>query len=403
MIIVLFASSCHFIPRLYHGRASWLALPMIFFIYSTHLIYGSINFLLGLSAFLLVFASWRSLVGKFPVRAAILLLVASPILFLIHMAAYVFEWPAIGIALLFALREPPVREHPLRDRPPGGRRITFSQAALQFAPLIVTLALFQLFFAHGGAIGSIAFNSPFTKVTETLTLISTYRRTFNVFFAIALLAILIYAYVSSRLRFVPEAAAIGAAFYLLLLLCPGTIFAASGADVRFLIPAFVFAVASVDFTMPVGSFRIAFAAILLLFTVRLASIAMDWQRMSDWLAPQLALFARVPEGSRVYPMYYEDSVSNQLERRLFPTFGVYEAVKHHADPAGLLTIRSGSQVGGHYLGALENPPNPDSVRAILNSFDYLWCYRLRPELKEQLDGAATLVASAGDGELLHVK
>ncbi|MFI5200932.1 MAG: hypothetical protein ACHQNE_00915 [Candidatus Kapaibacterium sp.] len=388
-VILLFAIGCYAIPRLFHGRPMWRTMPMMFFIYSTHLVYGSINFLLGLALFFLVFAAWRSLVVRSPVRAAILLLLASPVLFLIHMAAYAFEWPAIGIALLFALQK---------------KRISLWQAAGQLAPLLITLTLFQLFLAHGGTVSTIAFNTPYTKVMETLTLISTYRHSFDAIFALALAIILIYAFVrGTRWHLVPEAAVIGAAFYGLLLLFPGTFLAASGADVRFLIPSFVFVVASIDGTMSVRSFRIAFASILLLFVVRLASIALDWHRMSDWLAPQIALFQRVPEGGSIYPMYYDDSVSTMLERRLFPAFGVYAALEHHADYPGLLTIRKQeSRDGGHYFRALSNPPAPDSLRAILDSFDYLWCYRLRPDLRVRLSRVTTVAASAGGAELLRV-
>ncbi len=390
-IIFLFALGCHSVARLFAGGNSWTALPMIFFIYSTHLKYGNINFLFALAVFLLLYALWRRSVVAHPWSAALLLTLILPVTFLSHLATYAFEWVAVGLSLVFLAKQ---------------RQLTLPHIIGQLVALLLPLVLFQLFLSHGGTVGRLSFNSPLMKLVETLTLISTYRRWFDVIFLASLLVITIYSLRKiERFHISKEAATIGLTFYALLLATPSTFFTSNGADVRFLIPSFVFSIASIRFSISSRDLRTTLALLLIVSLVRIGVIVFDWNAMNQWLEPQMALLEKVPSESRFYPLSLPDS-SRSLEGKLFPAFGIYPIVANGSYHPALLTIRSQHPVvgrdGGHYLPPeFQDKPelSNERLRQILDSNDYLWCYRLSPQILHSLE-PFTEVASTGRNALL---
>ena len=394
VFIFLFALGCHAVFKAFSEKPSWLALPAIFFIYSTHLVYGNVNFLLGLSLFLLLFAAWYRWFPTCPGRASLLLLIGAPVLCLVHLSTLAFEWAAIGLVLWMAW---------------WAGQISLSRALGLFSPLLLPLVLLATFLTHGGTTGTIAFNTVREKLLETATLISTYRHGFDLVYLLLLLGVALFVCLrSSSIAVERHALVIGVAFYFLLWVTPGTIFTSSGADVRYLIPSFIFLLASVRLTLSRREFALALGSILVLAMVRIAFITSDWQTMSGWMAPQIALWNSVPEGSRVYPIYYADSIRNDLERKLIPNVGIYAILTRHIYDPAFQALREQDAVtardGGHIMADIPraNDLTPQVERNILHQSDYLWCYKITSSTLREFAPDTRWVGAAGHAIILQV-
>ena len=390
LTIGLFALGCHLISVTFFGKPLWTSLLAIFFIYSTHLFYGNINFLLGLALFLILFAVWRRLFVDRPWLSAILLLLGTPINFLIHLGTYAFEATAIGISLLFALRS---------------NKISYLRAVGQVAPVAATLLLFKLFLTHGGTVGQIAFNGPIEKLLETASLISTYRHSWDAVYVILLLVTVIFVVrKKSSLYFQPEALTIGCAFYLFLWLCPGTLFTSSGADVRFLVPAFVFGLLSVRFVMEKRTLQYCIGFLILLGSVRIVLIDVDWHSLSDRIAPQIALWQELPAGASAYPLYYRDSLAVRPDGKLLPVIGLYGILNRQIYNPIFYAFREQHPIVFRTLPDFK-PLNTahDLTQSFaatqLLHYDYIWCYRISQEGLTNLKKSGHAIDSA-DGAIL---
>ncbi|BAV65294.1 hypothetical protein [Sphingobium cloacae] len=268
-----------------HGRVSASAMLALPFAFHQAYLYGFVNYCLGVALAMLVLAAFL----RRPPRtgmACLLFAAASILVWTAHLGGWFILVVAAGCAELTAIR--------------SWRGVAASvPKLLPLAAPVIPLLLWR------GA----SFGPPFAyvedgllwaKVMNFVTVLKGWSRYPDLIMtgSIGLLALLAICWAGGR-RFDPRLLAAGVALCLGTVIMPTTVLGSWGADFRLAPVAGMFLLLSIGPAADPKRERMLFIAGALIFAVRVAGIALSWNRASAILEQRLIFLDDVPRGSRM--------------------------------------------------------------------------------------------------------
>ncbi len=380
-LVLTFCAGCYALSASIQRRFTWTAPIACFFVYNSTMLWGFVNYMFGLSVFMLVFAAWLRWRERWTPLKVVAFALLAIFCYLCHLVGYMLLGIGIGFVSLWDLWR---------------RRTTIASIALSIVPAMLPIGLFLLYVNRTGdgiAHNPDMWNTVRGKIAEAITLLRGYNITQDACIAAAWAALLLFVIVKRRRMWIYGAgAALGVLMLALFLAFPRTIAASGdggGFDGRFVLPGILLLLFSVRL-IPENRFRrIAIVAALVISIVRLGQLTYDWRILSNRIESATALFASLPEGARVYPAFYKrngadaektDSALSQIlcygivERQIVnpSLFEVGQLIKWRERPRYELW-RHGQDL------------------TPLDSYQYVWSYSEPAELRTLLVRSATLV------------
>lgn len=379
--VVLFVVGCRMLGRSFHGRPTAGVLLSAFFVYSSALLYGFLNYLFGLALYMVVFAFWLRWRHQWtPGRYVIAVLLVSGT-YEAHLSGYVSFAVSAGVVTIVDM---------LRSGESSRRSI------LALSPTIPG-ALAFLLFRPGREHLSLAWGGVRAKLIGVLGLVRTYDVSFDIAVMLAWAAFALWMLSKGReLRVDPGV--VVAALVLLVgwLVSPSEVGDWSPVDARFILPAIVLLVLSVDVLAWSRLGRILFVCVLLASLVRVAYIGEMWWTLNQRIQDAVEMLAVLPEDARVYPAFFPSGdLDREKRERGLQHIGHYATISRHAELPTLLAVR-----GSFVLVFRRKPSYRDPAQGLrsedLEGYDYVWTYQAPPAAETLLEGSGVRVA-ARDG------
>ena len=394
---VLFAVGCCLLGHALHGRATWSSIVAAFVFLNPGLLYGFLNYVLGLGLFFCAAAfflrvsetphrSWRTGLG---------LTLLSLACYFCHLAAFVLLCVVVGTILAWRL----------------SRRESLVGAWVLLLPLLPPLAYHAILMAGlhksqrmpfwGGAVSKL-------KGLEWLGASVVPELDFLV--ACVLVLIVIISAREGGLRTSRLGLATSALFAAIYLVFPEWLHG-WGMDRRFLVPASVFLIVSLEVS-PRHSWRWLALGALTALLARPLCLAATSARLSATIAEQVELLRSLPAASRVFPIVS----ARDREVRHFDMLAVRHVV-HYATIereviAPTLFAGGGSRFQGWVfplrwrIAPAVDELAPDQMLVqdvpwarIFQHYDFVYAYDLRPAYEGVLRRNCRLVEGRGKGLL----
>jgi hypothetical protein len=298
--LCLMSGGAAVLHRVLFGRWSAWALLAFLLLYDHTLLWGLLNYLLGVGLSLFALALWIALRSRPWLRFA-LGAVSALVLFFSHLLAFgLYGVMAMGYEAGVIWRE---RPRPVR---------AMGALILAGAPFLPPAAIYLLLTPKAGG-GYIAYRHIIYKITLFFSIFDNYSLPFDVAcFAIDALATG-FAFSRRWVRLHPAMVMPLGVLFLTYLIMPDELATASGADRRIPLPLALLLVAGSRWTAPMaGAARTFAGAALLLFLVRLGVVGAVWLESDRLYAQLLPAFDKIPAGSRV-------AVANPFDTVKFPT------------------------------------------------------------------------------------
>ncbi len=285
--------------RVVAGRWSAWPLLVFFLLYSRVLLWGLLNYLLGVGLIFVALAVWIALRERHPLIRLAAGSVAALALFFTHLMAFgLYGVMVAGYELGRLLHR---RSSPLQAA------LTLLLAGLPFIP-----ALAILVFATPGAAGVVAFGQPLRKLDLLFSVFDNYSRPFDIICFVGAVAGLALAYLKGWIRLNPAMAGPVTLLGLVYLVTPSQLFTAASVDHRIPLVLAVAIIAGSDWAAPrLNPRRLFTAAASVLFLLRLGMVAVNWQASERSYAELQPAFDRIPVGSRVAVAYSSASIHSE--------------------------------------------------------------------------------------------
>jgi hypothetical protein len=395
LMFLLFAWGCHRLGVAVHGRPTWLALSFVFLVFNQTVFWGFVNYFAGVGMFLVSISCWlrfRRQWNWWRLGLVTLLFLAS---YLTHLSAYAF----LGVAVVTCSGFDWLKQKRLNGALLAG-----------FVPLIPPLLTFIAFMRGPGERGELAWAGVKDKFLNLSSWPIGYHYGID---GVALGVLLgLGAWLWWRAESVRLAGPIfvtGALFWLFYLLCPLAIFTSYSADIRFVAPAILFTLLAVRFTVPRQLGHLALALFLVVSVVRLGGIWEAWRRLDQKTAEQIALFQRLEEGARVYPITFFplDKEGGKNERPIHHVIHYSTIYRHTVAPT--FFANKGQQPllfqqRPRYVKITQRkPPEALDWSFIFQQNDYIWGYQLDAAYRQYLTGRCDVVAEENGGILLRIR
>ena len=404
LTLLVWCAGCLLLGKALLGRFSWRSLVACFFALNESFLLGYCNFTFGVALALIAIA----LVARAGDRPrAIRLVLASAVALLAavsHAAAVVTMAMALAGVLLGATLERRRRGEALDVRGSAMRAAAFAPAGLYFLCWLV-------FFADRSADRAFSGVGPSTKLL-VFSMLPTFDRKLDLAVLAALGALAVVALVMHRplrLRWPAAGAAVLLAFAVYI--APADFAGSYEANGRYALGAWVFGLFAIDGAAPriwlrrVGP---ALAAVAVLLG-RQAVLARALTAIGHDLDQQIALFERLPEGSRLGNLTFLDakaSRAEQLTQRAILHATSFAVVTRNADVPTLYAIR-GVQPLRHRQPRYDvhrfrvGHEGPFETERIRRELDAVWLCRAPPALRAELANGAEPLGAAGPCELLR--
>jgi hypothetical protein len=389
--VFLFSFGIYLISATSTKSGSWLASLLPFTFFCSQLFWGLINYMFGVSLFLVGFGLWLRWRHSWNAWKLCCMILLATALYLSHLSAFVL----MGVAAVTVLAVDALdsKRLPLR-------------VWLSLLPMLPGLVLFVYYLSASRSSGSwidpywpsigekaVSALSPFIAYDYWLDGIG--------------IGILALAGCFFLIRYKEQTATrpllvTSIVLFVLFLACPPGLFGGWGADVRFVTPAVILFVLSLHVRGPKRVARLLFLIELSVLIVRVSFIEARWLQSSNEIAADVNLMMRIPNQSSLTPIYDKDYVLAGKQSRLFCTITSYAVVlrdvydlKTYESP-GRLVLRKPQTGPGVGLYATASQPTWDSL---FNSIEYFWAYKPNPKLRSELVSHCTLIGTAPNSEL----
>ncbi len=392
LAITFFVYGCHRLGIAVRGKNVWNSLLASFFIYSASLIYGSINTLLGLSLFLVAFAFWYGFHRAHPTVVTIFSVPILIILMLIHLSTFAFAILSMPCVLGLEI---------------WSRKLSWGNATALISPLAAP-GLFLIFIMrHGASVGTIEYAGFYAKALENFSLFTTYRHGLDALFMASLfiLASVMLRW-SQKTKFDPVLLALFVIFYSVVWMCPTRLFTSSGADIRFLLPAFIFLIISVDIELSQKTRKIVLSIFILLFATRIFLITLDWQAMSGGLSEQMVLMKHLPQYARVFPILVRADKNYPKTDLGIKNGHCYSVLLRQANDRALDAYPSQHAIAfrepsSYHTFDDDKEIDHQTLQTICSETDYLWCFKPHADLTQKIKSSMLCdFIDSADGVLL---
>ena len=417
LIICLYALGCHLLAAELQGRPSWVAIPCAFTVYSSPLMWGLVNYVLGLALFMICLAIWMRWRASWSAVRYLLVTALVFSAFLTHLTAYGF----LGITFVIMTGYDLVTH-----------RRTLTQSAGDLGVLVLPLIAFAVFMTKSGSVGSIQWSTVTGKIGELFPFFRTYSLAFDPFFlGTVALCILVLWWCSSRVQPVWPATTTAGVFTALFLACPRVLFTSSGADARFVPPAILLFVLSLRVEVPKRVGAAILFIVLMASILRVNVVRREWMQFDNTIAQAVGLTDTIPTAAKIYPALFPMECRPDQGAWLNKAFSrlhggrvlaalqddecrkqdvVFEHVLEYA------TIRTSAFVPSLHAHRGQQPlvfriiPRYRAATTSLEpdwmndarEYDLIWSYSMPEESSRELCGIATRIAEVGEFALWKV-
>ncbi len=398
LTILLFITGCHQLGKAIHGHPTWLALPCLFFFYNSMLLYGFVNYMVGIALFCVTVSVRLALRGRWSGRGLFTLTLLSLFTFLAHLSAYGF----LGVTFVVVTAW---------DYFTGKEKLHL--AALSLTPLLVPLACFIVFMSGNGTIGHLELNTISGKLVGILALILSYNYTIDLLVVVGLLGTFVFLVTRTQGVQVDWAVFIsGAIFTMLYLLSPKVLFGSSAADVRFILPAALLLTFSLKVAILPQTKKVVLSLFLVLASVRLVFIWGTWVTLDERIAAHVEGLKKLPIGARVYPIFVlpGDKQEQKIGRSLNHVVH-YATIYRHAFVPTLFAYEGQQpllfRARPRYIETAQWQTEQwvqlsDKWIPLLTNYDYVWVHSVDGRLEELLRTRCTKTAESGTFSLWQV-
>ena len=280
LTILLFITGCHQLGKAIHGRPTWLVLPCLFFFYNSMLLYGFVNFMVGIGLFCVTVALRLRMRGRWTKSGLLKLTLLSLLACLAHLSAYAF------VALTFVVVT-------AWDYVNGKER--FYPAALSLTPLLPPIVSLLVFVTGPETSGCIELNTTSGKLLGMLALILSYNYTLDLLVAAGFLGISIVLVTRIQsLRVNGPVFISGTICVILYLLSPKAMLGGSGIDARYIMPAALLLTLSLKVSAVSRTIKFLLPLLLLLASVRVVFIWRTWVKLDKRIAVHVEHLKQLP-------------------------------------------------------------------------------------------------------------
>ena len=311
----LLAGGSALLHRAATGRWSVWPLFAFLFLYSRVLLWGFLNYLLGVGLALLALAAWIGLER----RSLTLRLVVSTGFAIALFFCHLMAWAIYGILVAGC------ELGGARGAAGGSARRVLTRLALAALPFLPGL-LILLAGGEGGGVSGIHYGRFVRKLDLTFSVFDNYHRGIDVACFVLLALLAIYAYARRHLVLVPALRLPLLLLALAFVLAPTQLMTASAVDHR--MPLAIAVLLASATTAPALRRRTVIAtgtAGIALFLFRMGLVTAQWQQAQPGYARELAILAQVPEGGRLAVAYPAGAIaSDPAPTTHLPTMAVIE-------------------------------------------------------------------------------
>ena len=381
VLVLSFCAGCYALSASIQQRFTWIAPVSCFLVYSSAMQWGFVNYMFGVSVFMLEFAVWLRWRKRWtPLKVTAFALLAA-FCYLCHLIGYILLGASIGFVSLWDLWQ---------------RRTTIAAAALSIVPAMLPIGLFLLYLNRTGAQiahDSAAWNTWRGKLAEALVMFRGYNTFQDACIVGAWAALLLVLAIKRRDLWVCRAgAALGALMLALFLALPRSIAAngdGDGFDGRFVLPGVLLLLFSLRLIPEERFRRTAIAAALVLSIFRLGLLTYEWSILSRRIESATALFASLPEGARVYPAFYKRTGADAMKiDSALSHILCYAVVERRIVNPSLYEV-------GQFIEWRDRPKfvlwRQGQDLTPLDSYQYAWSYGEPPELRALLIRSAMMI------------
>jgi hypothetical protein len=379
VLVLSFCAGCYALSASIQKGITWIAPIACFLVYDSSMLWGFLNYMFGVSVFMLVLAAWLRWRETWnPLKVATFVLL-SLFCYLCHLIGYMVLGISIGFVALWDLWH---------------RRTTLASAALSILPATLPLALFPLYLSVSGdriatPNSGLDWSTLRGKLAAGFVMFRGYHTIVDLSMAAAWAALLLFLVIKRRdLWFYKAGVGLGALLLALFLALPRGLTATGNGDKfdgRFVLPGGLLLLFSICLISEDRLRRIAIVAALTLSIFRLSLLTHDWRSLSNRIESASTLFASIPEGARVYPAVYRTagSAGSDAEKIDFAFMHVlcYAIIERRIVDPELFEA-------GQLLEMRDRPPyslwSPGQDLTPLYPYQYVWSYAEPAELRALL-------------------
>ena len=397
LTVLLFFLGCYLIGTYDSSSFPYSALFAAFLVYSGTFFYGYLNYVSSVSLFLVTFGVWLRWRGNLTLPRLLFLCILAFGVYLSHLSSIAFLGMAIFIVDIYDYFVP--------DNNEARSFIRLSKDAVIFiAPAIAFLTFMEG--SGSGSVGTLAWSSLGGKVIGILSAFRTYDLWIDVLVIATISAMYFLLGIKRMITIDRRLLVVSIIFFLVYIPAPASIFTATGADIRIIVPAFVILLLSLQ--IKVDS-KHAVAVILIPLTIlflRQAMIANTWIGMEDQFKEQSLALMNIRQNSTIYPILGKGLVENieKKDRPLLHLLNV-EVMRSGSISPILFTIK-----GQHPLVFRQAMPFTSFDAANKNEWkehafltNYIMTFEVSPEVEEFVSERAALVGSTDKIKIWEVK
>jgi hypothetical protein len=395
LLLTLFLAGCHFLGReAGQGSPVWTAPAAALLAYNSMFLYGFVNYNFGVALFFLALATWLWYRRRRSLARFLAVTLAATAAYLGHL---------MGIALLVTAMSYFTLVEAWRAK---GLRKEF---ALDLMPLLPSVLLYASLGSQRGDTKSIVWGSLGLKARHMMVGLTTYNARLTALYFVCCAAALGILLWRARRCEMPNLFGLGCALIALALVAPAQqVLSGSDVDGRILMPALAIWLIAIPGAAPHRWATAAFALTLAALAGRIVEIDRYWRAGDALTESQLELFRSVPNGARIFPIFWfpTDIEQNKRERHLLHAVE-YETVDRSMY-FPLLTNVTGQQpvlLRDASYKTVSPGAQPDSLDwgATSRNYDFVYAYGVDRELGTYLATHYDLVDSAGKGKIYRLR
>lgn len=299
-LFLLYSFGCYLLSFTIFGYDTRAAFIPLLFIYNSTLLMGFVNYAVGVALFLITFALWlrwkdRWTIARFAGFSAL------------ACACYLSHLSSIAILGLSTVA---VMSWELFTR-----RARWTQLLITGCAALPAVFAYLAFMRGSGHIGSIELNTLSGKLIGLLGIVRGYDLTFDLLLVFGLVACFAYLALSRMSVSVNPIALLPAlVLFLAFAACPLAMYTSSGADVRFVWPAFVLLALSFRIRTPKRKYAFCLGFIVAVYIIRFAAIWWNWHQEDVTARAIVQSFDKLPRQATLYPAFFDSGGVNAVKQ-----------------------------------------------------------------------------------------
>lgn len=391
-VLVFVIGTTTLIRSVSEHRNSVLILIAPFLFYSSMLLYGMLNYVLGLGLLLLMLGCWWKYRTEWTLARVIALSVLAVFSYLTHLSSIAFFGMVVLTVLVYEWWK---------------TRQVSRDVLYDLVPFVIPALLF-LFYLTSVASNAGMMAPPLSnKLTVLFTPLATYDHWFDAGILAVLGIVTWLTVVRAQRTYSPLWMVVALVFWLCYLLCPGTLLTSMGADARFIPPAYVFTMLAIRSRASSQLVRAGAFVIVVALSLRIVMITVEWHRISETLDSQMRLVERLPVGARIHTLLDHHKVVTNKRTRPMEFLPMYAMITRQAVVQSFFTI-SGQQPLARKCDSYELEPDvrvPQQVNwhELERHYDVVWEYEANSPLRRHLEAHYTMLDSAGGARVYSLQ